>query len=205
VQNTPQFDRTWLERKYSDEQLSDREIAELAGCKPHHVYFARRRLGIASRPRGHNLRADSPARPAPAASFKGRRHTLETRQKIAQSVSKPCPARRGSGNGMYGRKGAANPNWKGGISPERQRIQSSAEYQAFVRQVCERDGHRCRRCGEHSTQKRGMHVHHVKPWDEYPELRMEMSNAALLCRACHEWVHSSENTARLWLEDKGGP
>jgi len=132
--------------------------------------------------------------------FISRRHSEATRLKIARAVSKPCPARRGHGNGMYGRNGKANPNFKHGQSPERQRVYSSAAWQEFRRQVCERDGHRCRRCGERVNRKRGMHMHHLRPWKAHPELRLAPDNIVLLCRECHEWVHSAANAGREWLE-----
>ena len=41
----------------------------------------------------------------------------------------------GEANPMYGRNGSDHPNWKGGITPERQRVYSSREWADAVRTV----------------------------------------------------------------------
>jgi len=33
-------------------------------------------------------------------------------------------------------------------------------------------------------------VHHVRPVDQYPELRLRMDNLLAVCRQCHAWLHS---------------
>ncbi len=88
-----------------------------------------------------------------------------------------------------------------GISPFCQRIYGIAEWAEFRRQICERDGHKCRRCGKSTTRKRGMHIHHIRPVERYPELIMDESNAVLMCRRCHEWVESAKNVDREWLAE----
>lgn len=204
-------DQDWLDARYTSDGLSDRAIADMLGCPQHQVTLARRRLGIAGRPRGHNLRKGNGhgqtvcnymLRPGATVPFAGRRHTDEARSAISRAAQRPRPCLRGSSNGMYGRTGSANPNYRHGLSPERQRVQSSAEYQEFLRRVEIRDGHHCRRCGQYSAKKRGMHVHHIYAWEDFPELRTDVDNGVLLCRRCHEWVHSAENIDREWLGQK---
>ena len=52
------------------------------------------------------------------------------------------------------------------------------------RAVRKRDGGcvNCRSAGR-------LHVHHVKPWAEYPELRFDPSNLITLCQPCHAEAH----------------
>jgi len=86
---------------------------------------------------------------------------------------------------MSGRTGEANPNWKGGGSPERQRLYASSEWRRLRRQLRARAGGKCESCG--STES--LHAHHVKSWAEYPELRFDLDNLRLLCRDCHHNEH----------------
>jgi len=89
---------------------------------------------------------------------------------------------------MAGRTGPANPNWKGGGSPERQRLYSSGEWRRLRRQLRVRAGGACEECGatEH------LHMHHVKSWASHPELRLELDNLLLLCAVCHRAKHRRE-------------
>ena len=97
---------------------------------------------------------------------------------------------------MYGKTGEANPNWKGGVTPERQALYSSLEWAEVVKVVWARDKAICQRCGEP-----GKHIHHIVSF-AVPELRADADNLILLCRDCHSWVHSRKNTEGEFV--KGG-
>lgn len=100
----------------------------------------------------------------------------------------------GYDNPMYGMSGHLNPNWKGGVTADRQLVYESEEWKAVALTVRRRDGYKCRRCGKH----RPIHLHHVKSWAEYPESRLEPGNLVSLCKPCHNWVHSLNNFKREW-------
>ncbi|MBA2633462.1 MAG: HNH endonuclease [Chloroflexi bacterium] len=85
---------------------------------------------------------------------------------------------------MSGRTGASNPNWKGGVSPERQRLYASAEWREVVRAVKRRDGG-CVECGSAAE----LHVHHIESFAEFPSLRLHPLNLETLCRPCHYEKH----------------
>lgn len=89
---------------------------------------------------------------------------------------------------MAGRTGSSNPNWKGGSAPERQRIYASGEWRRLRRQLRNRAACMCEVCG--STDD--LHMHHIKSWAEYPDLRLELDNLMLLCRDCHYDAHRKE-------------
>lgn len=114
----------------------------------------------------------------------GRRHSPETRAVLSQKATRPKPWLRGERNGMAGRTGDANPNWKGGVSPERQRLYSSGEWHEVVRAVKRRDGG-CVECGS----SRELHVHHIASFAEHPALRLDPLNLETLCRPCHYDKH----------------
>jgi len=79
--------------------------------------------------------------------------------------------------------GPNHHNWGGGVTPENQRIRHSLEYGAWRKAVFERDDYTCVLCG-----KRGVRLHadHIKPFSEFHELRLELSNGRTLCVPCHE-------------------
>lgn len=140
--------------------------------------------------RGHNLRVDHPLhRPGVENWWTGRKHSDDVRAKIKASASRPRPWLRGERNGMAGRTGARNPNWRGGVSPERQRLYANAEYRALLTSVRKRDGLRCTKCADANPP---LHVHHVKAWATHPELRFDPDNLVTLCKSCHDAEHRKE-------------
>jgi hypothetical protein len=128
--------------------------------------------------------------PGAVPAFTGRHHSAESKAKLSAAASVPRPHLRGERNGMYGRTGASNPNWRGGGAPERQRLYATAEGRAFLRTVRQRDNHRCVRCN--STLK--THVHHIRPWAEHPDGRLDPDNAILLCEEHHIAEHIERRT-----------
>jgi hypothetical protein len=58
-------------------------------------------------------------------------------------------------------------------------------YQKFKEEVHERDGHQCRDCNSPSR----LHVHHLIPIDDRPDLFYDITNAVTLCGDCHFKIH----------------
>lgn len=96
-------------------------------------------------------------------------------------------------------RGANNPAWKGGVTPERQRLYRTNEWRELVRGVFRRDGFCCARCGQTKMGKVKLHAHHIYPFADYPEHRFDPDNLVTLCSECHTWVHSLANTDREYL------
>lgn len=105
----------------------------------------------------------------------------------------------GAANPMHGKTGARNPRFVDGSSPERQRLYAQGHGREFLRSVMARDGYRCRKCAKPKTFPKSLHVHHVRPWAGNEGARLDPSNAVTLCRECHSWVHSRNNTEREFL------
>ena len=111
----------------------------------------------------------------------------------------------GPANPMYGVTGAENPNWRGGITPERQAFYLSEEWRRASRQVWHRDKASCQRCGLVIGPGIELHIHHKVSFG-VTSLRSALSNLVLLCRACHAFVHSRRNTGHEFLAGKrAGP
>jgi 5-methylcytosine-specific restriction endonuclease McrA len=120
-----------------------------------------------------------------AKSLRGRQLTPEHRQAIGKGVKR-------AGNKPPRNEhlvGPRHPNWKGGHSPLRNSDRHKPEY-IYFRQTClERDNWTCQDC-----RVRGglLHVHHIKPWGPYPDLRYDPANGATLCRPCHYSRHRGQ-------------
>ncbi len=90
-------------------------------------------------------------------------------------------------------RGEKHPNWKGGLSPARQKEYGNPEYLSFVKVVLERDNYTCQSCGA----KNGngytvqLEAHHKTPYGERPDLRYDTDNGITLCFDCHNLTKSS--------------
>ena len=79
------------------------------------------------------------------------------------------------------KKGSDNHRWKGGITPESDKIRKSQIYKNWKKSIYERDNNSCVDCGS----KENIELHHIKPFSLFPELRMVDENAKILCKSCH--------------------
>lgn len=98
----------------------------------------------------------------------------ETRKKISEAL-----------------KGEKSYNWKGGITPENQRIRNGIEWRLWRESVFARDNWTCQKCGIRSGQgeKVYFHPHHIQNFSQYPELRTSIENGITLCKNCHWDFH----------------
>lgn len=99
-------------------------------------------------------------------SLKGRKHTQERIEKVREALRKRSKSRK---------------SW------------TAREWR---RQVLERDGHKCVRCGSLGPK---FHVHHIVPWKKSIKLRFEVSNGQTLCASCH----AKEGWKNKELSEKG--
>lgn len=98
----------------------------------------------------------------------------------------------GPKNPMYGKRGILSPNWTGGMTPFRQRVYASSEWQQFVRAIRKRDPV-CRLCGA----AKPLEIHHIDPISQAPLLIMFLGNALRLCKPCHKQLRGKE---RQWRD-----
>jgi len=79
--------------------------------------------------------------------------------------------------------GEKNPNWRGGVTPQRIKLWHSEQYKSWRRTVFIRDEFTCQQCG-----KKHIYItaHHIKPQVLYPDLIFDLSNGITLCIDCHK-------------------
>ena len=80
-------------------------------------------------------------------------------------------------------EGENHPNWKGEAARRRNR---RGPTNSWRNAVLSRDKATCQHCG---TKNGTLVVHHIKPFETFPELRFEVSNGLTLCQPCHFKVH----------------
>lgn len=73
-------------------------------------------------------------------------------------------------------------NWRGGLWDGQRESNANWRWRELVLQ---RDNYTCQVCLQYGGQ---LHVDHIKKWSKYPELRFELSNGRVLCRACHYYI-----------------
>jgi hypothetical protein len=187
--------KEWLVRRYWTDGSTCVAIGLELGKDAKTVWAWLRHYQIPTRPRGHST-AHLPAGRAPGFAVSG-----ETREKLRtiRLTDGHVPYLK---NGQHWLKTAApeeHPNWRGGISAERQALYASSEWKKAAQAVYARDKKTCQRCGKRRHEGDAFDIHHIVPF-EVARLRTELSNLVLLCEPCHYWVHSKENTERLWVK-----
>lgn len=188
------LDKDWLYQKYVVEGLSTYDIGKIVGRNPKNVYNKLKDFGIPTRTRAEEIVKHSWWNLGLEHAGKGKHRSEDVKEKISKArTGKKYPNLQGEKNGMFGKR---SPNWKGGTTPERQKIYGSNLWREIVKTVFERDGFICQRCNQ---PKRIIHVHHIKSWADYPDNRFDLDNLITICKECHHWIHSKKNTNRDFL------
>lgn len=99
----------------------------------------------------------------------------------------------------YGEK---NPNWRGGLSEVNRIARNNWEAREWRKLSLERTGQKCEKCGvvqdkicECCGIKVRLHVHHVKSFSKFPELRYDPANSEVLCPKCHHLEHQGPRSS----------
>lgn len=211
-------DAGWLYQKYVIEGMGIYQIGKIVGRDPKRVYQWLQDFGIPTRKRFWDPQAKLEFHSKEwlhREYVEKKRTTIEiawelgvTPEAICYHLKKQGVRRRtltetwkikkwgcpGEKNGMYGVRGEAHSNWKGGITPERQALYSTRQWMDISAEVWKRDGARCQRCGGIPEDGAEIDIHHIAAFEDYPDLRVELSNLVLLCTKCHGFVGSKKNT-----------
>jgi hypothetical protein len=217
--------KEWLHEHYIVKGLDTTQIGHMVGRDPKSVWNWLKDFGIPTRPRGQtgngmgNAWHPSKGTPPPflgkkhtpetLARMRGIKRTPETREKIRQRriADGHVPYLKDGKHWMEGMDQSDHPNWKGGITAERQALYASEEWRECVKAVWKRDDAICQRCkldhrtiGPADRKRFGFALHHMVGF-ECVELRAVVSNLILLCRYCHLWVHSKKNVNRDFIKE----
>jgi hypothetical protein len=190
----------WLREHYLDRHENTTQIAHMVHRDPKSVWNWLKDFGIPTRGRGY---ASEHKFPKGYQSFKGKHHTEATKARLRETAIADgrVPFSPEVGSYMKGRKGANHPQWKGGITPERQAVYSSPEWCAAVKTVWRRDNATCQKCGRRKNEVRELpfDIHHIVGFQNR-ELRTDPANLVLLCEPCHYWVHSRKNQRKEFIK-----
>lgn len=88
--------------------------------------------------------------------------------------------------------GEKNKWWKGGITPEINKIRNSVDYRLWREAVFAKYGWICQKCGIRSGMGKEviLNAHHILNFADYPELRFAIDNGITFCKDCHYEFHS---------------
>lgn len=195
-------DKEWLYQKYIVEGLDCVQIGKMVNRDTKTIWYWLKKFDIPTRPRGTNWQANGLNK----GRSKGWHHTKEAKEKVGKaSRERGAVPYRSSKNGKHwlkDRPAKDNPNWKGGITPERQEFSNSDEWKEATNTIWKRDNATCQRCNKKYNNKKHkpFHVHHIVSF-KVKELRTELSNLILLCRPCHYWIHSNKNTEKEFIKE----
>lgn len=95
--------------------------------------------------------------------------------------------------GLIGEK---NPNWQGGLTEINRRARTGWAAREWRELSLQRAGYKCQNCGvdhghvcECCGIKISLHVHHIKSFSKFPDLRYDPENSEVLCPKCHREEH----------------
>ena len=82
-----------------------------------------------------------------------------------------------------------NCNWNPNLTDdERRKFRKYPEYIQFVKSVLARDNYTCQCCGKTNTSE--LDVHHLYAYADFPQYRIDQTQAITLCKCCHKAFHS---------------
>jgi len=108
----------------------------------------------------------------------GRKHSIETRLAMSEGQKRAIAEGRRQGKILE--------------VPDKELERSSLKYQLWRNKVMELNGNYCETC---KSDKR-IHVHHIKSYYDFPELRTDTNNGQILCLSCHMKYHNTKENRR---------
>jgi len=85
------------------------------------------------------------------------------------------------------KRGELSSNWKGGRLNENEKIRKSPEYKIWIKKILKRDNFVCQICNVKNVP---FHIHHIKEFSKFPDLRLSEDNGIVLCIPCHSSIHN---------------
>lgn len=93
-------------------------------------------------------------------------------------------------------RGKDHPRYKNGTYSQGNRnYKYGSQNVKWRKAVLERDAYTCVLCG---SKHRELHVDHIKPFKDFPDLRYEVSNGRVLCKFCHYEITFNKSPLNNW-------
>lgn len=145
--------------------------------------------------------------------IKGKHHSEKSKQKwrlkvLGRRLNPSGEFKKGNipwnkGKPFLRMRGESHPNWKGGFTPLRRRIEGTFKYRQWRSDVFTRDDFTCQNCGRRGGK---LNVHHVKPFAYIMELNdiktfeqamdceelWDINNGITCCKECHSLIIRKE-------------
>lgn len=97
------------------------------------------------------------------------------------------------------KKGANNPRYIDGRTPENKSVRNSKDYKNWRNEVFKRDNYTCVWCGQIGGE---LNADHIKPFSTHQELRLDLDNGRTLCVPCHTKTPTYKTRKPIKLKDK---
>lgn len=120
--------------------------------------------------------------------FRGKHHTKESRELISKRKLGSTPHNKGKRSEYRGPK---HHNWRGGVALRKRKqyaLMQSAAWKEWRISVFERDGYRCKMCGNGGY----VEPHHILPKALFEGRIFDITNGITLCRKCHDKTRGKE-------------
>jgi len=66
------------------------------------------------------------------------------------------------------------------------------QYKSWRKSIRQRDNHKCQ--WPNCNKNKGIQVHHILPWSQYPGLRFNINNGICLCKFHHNMIKNDETS-----------
>jgi 5-methylcytosine-specific restriction endonuclease McrA len=80
----------------------------------------------------------------------------------------------------------------------------SGRWQRLRAAILRRDKYQCQICKRYGKITEAKEVHHIKHFEDYPELATDPDNLISLCRACHNACHPEKTQKTNRGSPRGG-
>ena len=172
-----------------------------------HTYNLGRKLGPMSEEQKMKLSLIHRSR---IGTFKGKKHTLESKRKISLGCKGHPSWNKGNKGYRAGksrlpldfkhsletklkmsksRMGIKNPNLQTSITPTSLKIRKSLKMSLWRELIFKRDSYACQLCRNTGIP---LEAHHIIPFSKFPKFRYTKNNGITLCKVCHLNIRGNE-------------
>lgn len=148
----------------------------------------------------HRVRIRKPTK-GRVSTFKGKQHTEEAKQKMRDAIRPPSnfkgvprsPEVRAKISLIVKKNASRGPShyaWKGGVTPDLERLRNGVDYARWRHEVFKRDNFTCQKCGD--SRGGNLRGHHLYSFANHPEFRFHGAHGITVCLPCHKKIHQED-------------